>query len=139
MYIYVCVYLYLYLYLYVKYGASTSVNDATAKLTWSLFYFYVSMSTCRSMHMSAAALEDWGIRFHGAGVTGCCEAPEMGAQNHPLCKSSRHSCPLKTLSSPKTYILNAHFRKEEKSELMRYVQSKHLSKKRKAQSSRRKW
>lgn len=84
-----------------------------------LFYFYVSSFTCWYMHMSAAALEDRGVRSHRAWVTGCWEPPEMGAQNNPLCKGSRHACPLKTLSSPESYTLNAHFRKEEKSELMR--------------------
>lgn len=86
--------------------------------------------------MSAAVMEDRGIGSHRAGVTGCREPPEMGAQNGPLCKGS--SSPLKTLSNPEVHTLNAHFRKEEKSEFMRRVQSKNLSKKRKAHSSRRK-
>lgn len=74
------------------------------------------MSTCWYMHMSAAAMEDRGIGSHRAGVTGGREPPEMGAQNGPLCQGSGHSSPLKTLSNPEVYTLNAHFRKEEKSE-----------------------
>lgn len=60
-----------------------------------LFLFmcmYVYVSTCAGIHSSQKGALGGGIGTPGAGITGGCEAPDLGAEFHPVLSMSS-TCP----------------------------------------------